>query len=67
MKITIKVEGMTCGGCKAAVEGALRRVPGVASADVSLEAAQAVVDYDEKKTAPSELRAAIEKAGFKAG
>lgn len=67
MKTVIKVEGMSCGGCRAAVEGALRRTPGVVSAAVSLEKAEAEVEYDEKKTALSELRAAVERAGFKAG
>lgn len=67
MKTVIKVQGMSCGGCRAAVEGALRKVPGVLSAAVSLEKAEAAVEYDEKKAAPAELRAAIENAGFKAG
>ena len=40
---TIKVTGMTCGHCVASVTKALQKVPGVQSADVSLEKAQAVV------------------------
>lgn len=67
MKTVIKVQGMSCGGCRAAVEGALKRIPGVVSAAVSLEKGEAAVEYDEKKTALSELRAAVENAGFKAG
>lgn len=67
MKTVIKIEGMTCGGCRAAVEGALRRAPGVLSAAVSLEKAEAAVEFDEKKTALAELRAAVERAGFRAG
>lgn len=67
MTIVIKIEGMTCGGCRAAVEGALKRAPGVISAAVSLEKGEAAVDFDEKKTALAELRAAVEKAGFRAG
>jgi len=64
MKTTINVKGMSCGGCRAAVENALKKVPGVLSAAVSLEKAEAAVEFDEKKTALKELRAAIEKAGF---
>ena len=41
--ITLKVTGMTCGHCVAAVTKALQEVPGVESADVSLEKGQAVV------------------------
>ena len=66
MKTVIKIEGMTCGGCRAGAENALKRAPGVLSAVVSLEAGEAAVEFDEKKTALSELKAAIEKAGFKA-
>jgi len=66
MKTVIKIQGMTCGGCRQGVENALKRVPGVLSARVSLEEAQAEVDYDEKKTAPDELRAAVLEAGFTA-
>lgn len=67
MKTVIKIQGMTCGGCRAGAENALKRVPGVLSAAVSLEAGEAVVEYDEKKAAPSELEAAVRKAGFKPG
>jgi copper chaperone CopZ len=67
MTITLKISGMTCGGCRAGAERALRRVPGVLAAEVSLERGEAVVEYDPKKAAPVDLRAAVEKAGFKAG
>ncbi|HQU16275.1 MAG: hypothetical protein B7Z66_00175 [Chromatiales bacterium 21-64-14] len=40
---TLKVSGMTCGHCVSAVTKALKGVPGVESADVSLEKKQAVV------------------------
>ena len=66
MKNTIKVKGMTCGGCKMGVENAVRRLPGISYAEASLEKAEVVVEYDEKKTALKDLRAAIEKAGFTA-
>lgn len=66
MKTVIKIQGMSCSGCQAGVENALRRVPGVVSAEVSLERAEAVVEHDEKKAAPVDLRAAVAKAGFKA-
>ncbi|MDA8130992.1 MAG: heavy-metal-associated domain-containing protein [Elusimicrobia bacterium] len=67
MKIVLKIMGMSCGGCRSGVENALRRVPGVISVEVSLPKGEAAVEYDEKKAAPGDLRAAVEKAGFKAG
>ena len=66
MKATIKVKGMSCGGCRAGVVNSLRRVPGVSAVEVSLEAAQAVVEFDENKAALKDLKAAVVKAGFPA-
>ena len=42
-KITLNVTGMTCQHCVAAVTKALKGVPGVESAEVSLEQKRAVV------------------------
>lgn len=66
MKTIIKVAGMSCGGCRASVENALRRVPGVSAVSVSLEKAEAVVEFDEGKASAEQLKAAVEKAGYKA-
>jgi len=67
MKSVLKIGGMTCGGCRAGVLNAIKKVPGVVSAEVSLEKGEAAVEYDEKKAALQDLRAAIERAGFTAG
>jgi copper chaperone CopZ len=67
MQTTIKISGMSCAGCRAGAENALKRVPGVISAKVSLEKGEAEVEFDEKKAALGKLKAAVEKAGFKAG
>ncbi len=67
MKTVIKIQGMTCEGCRAVAEAALRRAPGVISASVSLERGEAEVEYDEKKAAPVDLEAAVLKAGFRPG
>ncbi|OGR66954.1 MAG: hypothetical protein A2081_00160 [Elusimicrobia bacterium GWC2_61_19] len=66
MKITIKIKGMSCGGCRLSVENAVKRVPGVTAVAVDLEKAEAAVDYDDKKAAPADIRAAVEGAGFTA-
>ena len=62
----IKVEGMTCGGCVASVKRALQQVEGVANVEVSLAEAQARVQYDPARVNESQLRSAIEDAGFDA-
>ena len=64
--LTIKVSGMTCGGCVASVKRVVQAVAGVESADVSLEKGEAVVTYDRARTSPAALKAAIVAAGFDA-
>jgi copper chaperone len=63
-KITLPIQGMTCMGCVSSVKRVLNEVPGVGSADVSLEKAQAEVTYDPGQTGPETLKAAITDAGY---
>ncbi|MFB9860775.1 copper chaperone CopZ [Salinicoccus siamensis] len=61
---TIKVEGMTCGHCKSAVEGALNELDGITSANVDLEADKVDVEYDDQKVTESSMVEAIEDQGY---
>ena len=63
---TIKVDGMSCGGCVKSVTGVLTALDGVARAEVSLEQKQAVVEFDAGKVSRDQLKAVIEDAGFDA-
>lgn len=63
-EVTLKVEGMSCGGCVRNVTGVLKALPGVSEADVSLDAAQARVRFDPARVSVAELRHAVEGAGF---
>lgn len=65
--VTIKVEGMTCGGCAASLEQALKKTPGVEDAKVSYEKGEAWVKYDDQKVTLAKLREVIKDTGFKAG
>lgn len=65
-KTEFKVEGMDCGGCVKSVTRMLTGVAGVANVNVSLEAANAAVEFDPAKTSLAELKRAVERAGFKA-
>ena len=62
----IKVGGMSCQGCVRNITGVLAAVPGVATAEVSLEAAEARVAFDPQVVVRGALVAAIEDAGFDA-
>jgi copper chaperone CopZ len=63
MSTTLKVDGMTCMHCVGAVKKALEQVPGVESAEVSLEKAQAVVTGDADVQA---MVAAVKEEGYSA-
>ncbi|MGO4887646.1 copper chaperone CopZ [Anaerobacillus sp. MEB173] len=63
-KVTIGVDGMSCGHCKAAVEGALSSLEGVTSAMVSLSEKNVVVEYDPSKVTLEGLKEEIENNGY---
>jgi len=62
--VTIKVQGMTCGGCVASVTRVLKAVPGVDQVDVKLVPGQATVRYDAAKVTVPALKSAIVDAGY---
>ncbi|CAD2072072.1 copper chaperone CopZ [Phocicoccus pinnipedialis] len=64
MEQVIKVEGMTCGHCKSAVEGALSKLDGVKSANVDLENKNVTVDFDDSKVSLVDMETAIEDQGY---
>ena len=63
---SIRIAGMTCGGCVSSVTRALRRVEGVADVDVSLERGEAMVRYDPARASGEALLAAVRGAGYEA-
>ena len=64
--VVIKVGGMSCQGCVNSVTGALKAVPGVVSAEVSLEKGEARVAFDPAAVDLARLRQAVDDAGFDA-
>jgi Cu+-exporting ATPase len=63
-EITIPVDGMTCGGCAASVERALRKLPGVARVMVDLPKKQANIVYDPNQADLVEFQNAVQTAGY---
>ena len=60
--MTYRVPGMTCGSCKAAVEGELSAVPGVERAEADLDTKLVTVTGHDLSDEP--LRLAIDEAGY---
>ena len=63
---TIKISGMTCGGCVKSVTRVLTALPGVEKADVSLTPGTAAVAFDAQKINVEQIKSAIREAGFEA-
>lgn len=63
---TIKVTGMSCGGCTASVTKVLEEMPGVTQVEVQLTPGQATVTFDPAQVTRAALCAAIVDAGFEA-
>ncbi len=61
---TLNVEGMSCGHCKAAVEGELNKLSGVQRANADVEKGTVEVTYDEGTVTTEDLEGAIEEAGY---
>lgn len=59
----LKIDGMTCGHCVAAVKKALEKVPGVTAAEVELASGRARVDGEPSLDA---LMAAVQDEGYRA-
>ncbi len=61
---TIRIEGMSCGGCVRQVKQVLEGAEGVETQRV--EIGSALVSYDPDRTDRRTIEEAIEQAGFKA-
>jgi Cu+-exporting ATPase len=61
---TLRVEGMHCASCVAAVEKSLKQIEGVEEASVNLATETAQVTYDDGRAAYADLAGAVEKAGY---
>lgn len=64
MKKTVKVEGMMCGHCEAAVKKALLNIPGIEEAEVSHERNEAVITVSSQ-IEEDVIRKAIEDKDYK--
>ena len=63
-RVSVIVGGMTCASCVRHVEDALGGTGGVTSASVNLASGRATVQYVPGETAISDLRYAVEDAGY---
>ena len=62
--LTLNIDGMTCMGCVANITRVLTALPGVDSAVVNKDAANAVITFNSAQQSAATLSQAIEDAGF---
>lgn len=62
--LTLKVTGMTCGGCESAIRRVLSMIDGVTEATASHRDDQITVTYDPGKASRETIVGAIEMAGY---
>ncbi|MCG0239090.1 MAG: cation transporter [Firmicutes bacterium] len=62
-KVTLKIEGMSCGHCVKAVTEALKGLAGVTDAEVSI--GSATVTFDPGQVSLDRIKAAVEEEGYR--
>jgi len=65
-RATFALEGMTCASCAMRIEKGLKKVPGVADAQVNLATEQATVTYNAAQTGPEQMVQKVDAVGYKA-
>ena len=65
-ELQLDIEGMTCASCSAAIERTVRKQKGVESISVNLATNKASLVYDPSVIKLSQIKQAVEKAGYKA-
>ena len=64
IEATFHVPEMSCGHCKAAIEGELNKLSGVEYSNANVEEGTVKVSYEEARVSEEQLKGAIEHAGY---
>lgn len=63
---TLKIEGMTCAACAKTIERVTKKLPGVVETSVNFATEKLNISFEPSKVRTSDIKKAIEKAGYKA-
>ena len=63
--VTLKIEGMHCGGCAETVTSLVKKLPGVHAVSVSFDEGRARILYDPNATREEQLVSVVQQPGFR--
>ena len=63
-KVTLNVQGMSCGHCVKAVEGSVGALKGISSVKVDLKGAKVDIEFNEKEVSVDQMKETIEDQGY---
>jgi Cu+-exporting ATPase len=63
-KITIPISGMHCASCAQKIESTLKKLKGIATANVNFATEKATVEFNEKFVSDESIKKAIEQLGY---
>lgn len=63
-KITLNVQGMSCGHCVKAVEGSVSALKGISSVKVDLKGAKVDVEFNIQEVSLDQIKETIEDQGY---
>lgn len=64
-KLTIKIEGMSCGGCEKSVESVLAKINGITSVKADHVSKTVTLEYQNEAPSRELLNTLISRVGFK--
>ncbi|WP_045519391.1 copper chaperone CopZ [Neobacillus niacini] len=63
-KITLNVQGMSCGHCVKAIEGSVGELKGVSTVKVHLETSKVDVEYEANQVTLDTIKETIDDQGY---
>jgi copper chaperone len=63
-KVTLSVQGMSCGHCVKAIEGSVGQLNGVQHVEVNLNEAKVIVEFDSSQVSLDSIKETIDDQGY---
>jgi copper chaperone len=63
-KLTLRVEGMSCGHCEIAIQDAVRKLPGIQKVKARKGKKEVAAEYDAALVSPEAIAEAVTGAGY---